>query len=868
MTRAAGGRRRRAGAAARRRDGGARTHGREAAPLGAGAGPETPGELGRAALVALLLLIAGLTLWIRLTPLALPGLDAETRALLTYEGADGRAHVYLGDYDSYVWLRAARTYLRTGTVCDAVEDGVCRDTLTHAPVGRAMRYGRSLHVAAIVGLHRLVTLVVPDYPLPATAYLVPVLVGTLALLPAFGIGRRLGGVVAGLAAAAAVALNPFFFSRTAGGDNEVWNVVLPLALVWAIARALAAGAAWTRVAWTAVAAGFAGLHAAAWSGWIVTYGVVLAGLAAYAAAAALAALRAGAPGARAWAAARPAAGVAAVFYAGCLATTALAGSERSYFLIPLELLGDVALVAGAQAAEPRGLHWLDVFATVGELYDPAGAEVTSALGGLPAHAAAWIGLALLLLPGRGWRRRHVALAAVGLGAVGAQLFGGERWNAALLAVPPAAALAARVALDADLEREPDLALRVVAAVWLLAGAVLAARGARFVLLLIAPVGLVFGHVFGRVRVALGSVAGRAAAPLALAVLAVVLAPMFRLTSLVAATHHPRMHDAWWDTFAELRERAPAAAVLHLWWDYGYWAKYAAERRVSADGGSLQTRIPYWEAQALAAADERQAVGLLRMLSCGSAAEPEPEGAAGAYATLRRHGLGARDAYGAVLTLAALDAGAAESRLAARGLAADARRAVLAATHCVPDPAYLVLGSTQLQSVGWKALGLWDPRDPPAAPLAPWRRELLTYAWVPCRVAADGGWTCPLREPADRGRSALRAITLDPAAPASARLEFAGDTGVLAPAVVVLATADARREVALGGARAPFGVLADLPNARVLAGAPAILRSTFVHLMLLDGRYARRFEKTGDRTGFGGERVVTWRIRWDAGEGGA
>jgi hypothetical protein len=32
-------------------------------------------------------------------------------------------------------------------------------------------------------------------------------------------------------------------------------------------------------------------------------------------------------------------------------------------------------------------------------------------------------------------------------------------------------------------------------------------------------------------------------------------------------------------------------------------------------------------------------------------------------------------------------------------------------------------------------------------------------------------------------------------------------------------------------------------------------------MLLDGRYARRFAKWDDRTGYRGERVVTWRVDW-------
>ena len=48
-------------------------------------------------------------------------------------------------------VERARTVLRTGTPCDTVIDGVCRDTYTNAPVGARSIYARALHVAAIAG---------------------------------------------------------------------------------------------------------------------------------------------------------------------------------------------------------------------------------------------------------------------------------------------------------------------------------------------------------------------------------------------------------------------------------------------------------------------------------------------------------------------------------------------------------------------------------------------------------------------------------------------------------------------------------------------------------------------------------------------
>jgi len=216
-------------------------------------------------------------LWLRLIPLALP--SASDPSLLTFTGADGREHVYLGDHDGYLFVRHAQHLLRTGTACDAEVDGECRDTLAPAPVGRRSRYHDSLHVWAIAGLHRLVRLVAPDYPITSTAFFVPVIGGVLVALVAYAAALRLAGPLAGLAAAIAAGTNPLFLFRSAGADTDVWNVLLPLCLVWAAIMALAAPDVRRGALWMVVAAGFVGLHARTWRGWVLTYGVVLGAVA-------------------------------------------------------------------------------------------------------------------------------------------------------------------------------------------------------------------------------------------------------------------------------------------------------------------------------------------------------------------------------------------------------------------------------------------------------------------------------------------------------------------------------------------------------------------------------------------------------------
>ena len=143
---------------------------------------------------------AAVVVWVRLLPLSLDGVAHPE--LLRYRGEDGREHVYLGDFDSYLWLRQARNYLRTGTTCDAVVGGECRDTYALAPVGTRSRYAGSFHIVAIAWLHRLIRIFRPEYPLPASAFLLPVLVGVLGSVQPILLGARLAGPLGGFAAEA------------------------------------------------------------------------------------------------------------------------------------------------------------------------------------------------------------------------------------------------------------------------------------------------------------------------------------------------------------------------------------------------------------------------------------------------------------------------------------------------------------------------------------------------------------------------------------------------------------------------------------------------------------------------------------------
>lgn len=870
----------------------------------------------RVRLVASVLACMAVVLWVRLLPLSLPVADDWARMLagrpgyptdqaalartlradLSFQGADGRQHVYLGDFDSYHWLRMARNYLERGTACDAVVDGRCRDTLATAPLGSRMIYARSVHVLAIVVLHRVLTFFVPGLPLSTSAYLVPVVVGVLGVVPAFLLGRALGGLAGGAVAALLISLNAVYLERSLGSDNDVWNVVLPVCVLWLVVAALAARGRWRPVLLSALAGGATALHATTWRGWLFAYGVVLCGLVAQMT---LLAIRhvVRTRTLRAWRA--PGLGalglVAVVFQVTSGALMWLGGHERAY-------LSAFSMLTGDEVAVDEAGYWPYVLQTVAEFAKPKLAEIVRATGGVAVFLVGLLGVLLRYAPETSLRLRHAVTLAIGL-AVPLYLVAtgglGRNQTVLLFAGAFAAVVLARV-FDADAPPPAEQATSMLLLGWFLAGLLFSYEGTRFVTFLIVPgaaaIGVVAQRLGGPPWARLAIVTG---------LVALLVLPV-RAGYAAARRYVPGVDDAWWTTLERLRRETPPDAIVNTWWDYGYWVQYVAERRVSVTGGSLLNHVPHWMARALVARSERETLGILRMLNCGSDAMPFPDGRHGAYGKVLASGRDPLAAYTTVLDLVMRDRAEAQAYLAARGFSPGEQATILASTHCTPPDSYLVLSSDLATKAGaWLYLGTWDMRRahvaretrtrPEAEVLAEiaeafdystdetaalyarartirTRSDLDAFAaprgrglpprWYPCRDV-EGRLICTLGVTKAREGVGTLAFVYDPAAPRTGRLRVrgAGDERDETPAAIVVAAARLDETTFASPTHPDVGILVDVANRRVLAGRPELLRSTFIGLMYLDGRYASHFEKFEDASTRLGNRVVTWKVRW-------
>jgi hypothetical protein len=76
------------------------------------------------------------------------------------------------------------------------------------------------------------------------------------------------------------------------------------------------------------------------------------------------------------------------------------------------------------------------------------------------------------------------------------------------------------------------------------------------------------------------------------------------------------NDVWDRALKKIKRETGVDSIVHAWWPEGHFIKAIAQRRVTIDGATMHTPQTYWMANVLLAQEERQAAGLLRMLTNG------------------------------------------------------------------------------------------------------------------------------------------------------------------------------------------------------------------------------------------------------------
>ena len=114
-------------------------------------------------------------------------------------------------------------------------------------------------------------------------FLIPVILIGLSIIPAFFIGKRIGGNLGGFFTAMIIAVNSALLGRTPAGfaDTDAYNILFPLLIAWLFIEAFEAKELKKQAIYAGLGGLVVGLFSYSWGGWWYVFDFVLATIGLY-----------------------------------------------------------------------------------------------------------------------------------------------------------------------------------------------------------------------------------------------------------------------------------------------------------------------------------------------------------------------------------------------------------------------------------------------------------------------------------------------------------------------------------------------------------------------------------------------------------
>ena len=498
---------------------------------------------------------------------------------------DETGQTYLLAIDPYFYLRHAKHYLEKGISGTELIGGkypvpeaakimypnldfskpIDWDGQRMAPVGSPSRM--SFHAYFIAYLHKIWSFFNKGQTLMRTSFYVPVILMSLATIPAFLIGRRFAGPIGGLVAAILVATNPFIMTRTAGGfsDTDSYNILFPLLITWLFLESFERKKLKQKFIFASITGFFVGVYSFAWGGWWYIFDFILAMMILYMAYLVIIKREFFTQKTK-----RTTILFIIFFVSSFIFTTLFTKSPYALMRALKAPIGFTKIKAVAETTV-----WPNIQTTVAELNPASLNTIMSSVGG-----------------------KFVFL----LGCIGVILS----------------------AFKKDEEGKPDIKLAILLIVWFAGTIYACTKGVRFILLFAPAFSVAFGVFAGNIY-EYGSrwlKKGLHLSPalskiLILILIALILFKPVKAGYDTAYREVPSMNDAWYETLKKIDREAEPDAIVNSWWDFGHWFITIGNRKVTFDGAGQDRHMAYWIGRVLYTDDPDLAIGILRMVDCGN-----------------------------------------------------------------------------------------------------------------------------------------------------------------------------------------------------------------------------------------------------------
>ncbi len=538
---------------------------------------------------------------------------------------------YLGDIDSYLWLRKAQNILDRGHAGTEIKDGRLFDSYLVAPNGDFTSV--NWHPNFIVIIYKflsLFTLVSLMY----AQFFVPPIIGGLATLFAFLVGKKLTNSFGGFFAGMIAAVNPVIVSRTTTTDSDSYTILFHFLLFWLFLQALTADSLKKKTLYAALLGFSFSVFSKFWEGWWYSFDLILFVLIALGAYHLIMAWRtksASLPALRANASLRGIGSILLVLFIISFIFVSLLRSPQYY----LDIQTSAFTVPFTLKEATKVSLWPNVYTTVAELNEIDVSNIIPQMGSGLLTVLGFFALGLLTLSKRSYFLAGGTLAwYAGVFMIFTRGFARSPITFAVLLGLPVLGLIILSLLRKQEIPLHRLAFALLLVLWTGSMFYASTNGVRFVVQVMVSMAVMLGVAVGTLVSQLPAAAERLMqtetfklksaqkyVSRTMALLIVIFFCFILITPIKAGIANGRdqtaiFDDGWYNTMVKIKRDTNPDAIITSWWDFGHYFKAIGNRRVTFDGGTQNRPQAHWVGKIMLTNDENEALQILRMLNCG------------------------------------------------------------------------------------------------------------------------------------------------------------------------------------------------------------------------------------------------------------
>ena len=580
----------------------------------------------------------------------------EAKDFYRYE-FEGVKYTYMPDIDPYTFLRRAKNLVEKGQLGDEVKNGKQWDNHMQAPLGNQVE--ESIHPYVLFVIHKVFSFFNSKIPLMQSVTYFPILFTILSLFPAFFLGRKLAGNLGGFFSATFVAVHPSFLGRTQWGhaDTDAYNVFFPLTIAWLFIECVSSKEIKTKIL-AGFFAGFAtGVYSYIWSWWYL-FDFFLAAI---------------------------------FIHLVYLAVKNVLTSKDKKFNVHNLLTQDVKNTLYSFAII---VLFTGVFVT---FFSDFNAFISGPLGPLGFQTIRDASLTNL------WPNVYTTFAELNPLSVKDAI---NQINQYVFLISLAGLVLLFFARKEENKHEHSIFSIAFFVLWLLATLYATTKGTRFLLLTVPALAIGFGCFAGLLHEFVSKFAQKEfginkkiVAVVILVVLSFSLSSSVSLSYAASRSDIPLVNDAWWNTLQYIKDNSNKDAIVNSWWDFGHHFKYISDRAVTFDGATQNTPLAHWVGKVLLTSNEKEAIGILRMLDCGSN---------NAFEFINNRTNDTLSSINALYSIFQLDKSSAREILKKTLNDSEDIEKILQLTHCNPPENFFITSDDMIGKSGvWAHFGSWN-----------------------------------------------------------------------------------------------------------------------------------------------------------------